>query len=230
MSGREGHSWEEDVAAYALGALPEEERSSLEEHLAGCERCRSELQRMTAAVDLLPTSVEQVEPPPALRGRLLAAAREDLSEQAAARRWSWPRLSIPRLRPALAVLAVSAAVGGGVVGYAVRGDEAPVSATVPVDSLAAGSSTSASLVRRGDDWTLRAQELPPLKRDEVFQVWVKRGGAVEPSTVFVADRHRSAVVAIPQDLGEVAEVMVTREPRGGSRTPTSPPLLRARPS
>ncbi len=73
MSDAQDHrSWRADIAAYLLGGLEPDETAALETHLEGCERCREELRWLQPAVDLLPESVEQLEPPPQLRERLMA--------------------------------------------------------------------------------------------------------------------------------------------------------------
>ena len=69
--------------------------------------------------------------------------------------------------------------------------------------------------------------LPALARDQVYEVWVQRDGTLEPSSLFVPRRDQSAEAAVPGPLDGADAVLVTREPRGGSRKPTSPPLLRA---
>ena len=51
------------LAAYALGALPEEERARLR-GISPLPQCRAELEWLRSAVDVLPASVPQVEPPP----------------------------------------------------------------------------------------------------------------------------------------------------------------------
>jgi anti-sigma-K factor RskA len=69
-------------AAYALGSLDAEDRLRLEQHLAaGCDACESALQEMSGAVTVLAASAPAVEPPPALRARILRAAREDAADQ-----------------------------------------------------------------------------------------------------------------------------------------------------
>ena len=65
--------------------------------------------------------------------------------------------------------------------------------------------------------------LPALPRDDVYEVWVERDGALEPSSLFVPRRDGSAEAAVPGSLDGADAVLVTREPRGGSREPTSRP-------
>ena len=69
--------------------------------------------------------------------------------------------------------------------------------------------------------------LPALPANEVYEVWVQRDGTLEPSRLFVPRRDRSGEAAVPGSLDGADAVLVTREPRGGSPQPTSPPLLRA---
>ncbi len=57
----------DDLAAYALGALDPGEAAALERHLAGCPACSERLLWLRPAVDLVPASVRQVEPPASLR-------------------------------------------------------------------------------------------------------------------------------------------------------------------
>ena len=58
------------VGAYAIDALEPSERTSFEEHLATCADCRAEVQSLREAAALL-AETSAVEPPPALRERLL---------------------------------------------------------------------------------------------------------------------------------------------------------------
>ena len=61
----------DELASYLLGALDPGELADLERHLAGCEDCRLELERLRPAALALPETVERVEPPPALRARVM---------------------------------------------------------------------------------------------------------------------------------------------------------------
>jgi hypothetical protein len=46
--------WREDLGAYALGHLPDEERARLEAHLDGCPDCRAEADSLLAVAQRLP--------------------------------------------------------------------------------------------------------------------------------------------------------------------------------
>jgi hypothetical protein len=69
--------------------------------------------------------------------------------------------------------------------------------------------------------------LPTLQRG-VYQAWVKRGNEVVPQPTFEVGDSGSGAVAVTEDLSRAQEVMVTREPRGGSRAPTERPILSVR--
>ncbi len=60
------------AALYSLGAMPEDEARSFEQHLAeGCDVCRSEVEAFSATAGRLPLSLEETAPPPSLRARVL---------------------------------------------------------------------------------------------------------------------------------------------------------------
>ena len=80
----------------------------------------------------------------------------------------------------------------------------------------------------GDDGAvLSAEGLPDLGGRRVYQAWVLRGDEGR------ARRRRSwpttdgsGTVAVPEDLSGADAVLVTREPRGGTRVPSENPILR----
>jgi anti-sigma-K factor RskA len=228
-----GHErYRDDLAPYALGALQEREAAELERHLAECEACRTELGWLQPAVDLLPRSIEQREPPPSLRERLMATVRAEAREASPAgtrapapRRWrDWGAML---LRPATAVAAVALLVVGAAAGYLLHepGDSSSVIAARPTS--AAPPSLAGTLEREDGSAILTMSRLPALPRDDVYEVWVERDGTLEPSSLFVPRRDGSAEAAVPASLDDADAVLVTREPRGGSQAPTSRPLLRA---
>jgi hypothetical protein len=72
------------AAAFVLGALAPEEERAVREHLATCSLSHDELAELGGVVSALAESVEQVEPPAALRDRVMAAAARDLETRRAA--------------------------------------------------------------------------------------------------------------------------------------------------
>ena len=229
MSAADHRAWEEELAAYVLGALDPAEREAVERHIAGCERCRGDLRWIGAAVEVLPASVEPHQPPARLRRRLLAAVRAEAraADGSATVLGGWRDAVARTLRPGLASAAVAVLVVGGAIGY-VAGQSGGVDETTVTARAteAAPRGAEATVVRDGDAGTLRTTGLPQPGAG-VYQVWIRDGDAIEPSTTFVVDRTGVGVAAIPAGLAGGDEVMVTREPRGGSDAPTTAPLLRA---
>jgi anti-sigma-K factor RskA len=231
----------EDVAAYMLGALEPGEAAALERHAESCVRCQAEIRWLTPALDALPEGVERLQPPPELRSRLMAGVRADAENGAAVRgdrRAAKPGLldrasawvrdlgSGPMgLRP-VAGVAVAAlvvvAVAGFAIGGGIGGDEGS-----PVTTIPAGHApgVTAKMVNEGDSGTLHLANVRQLPNDKVLEAWVQRDGKVEPvEALFVPDRKGQASTELP-DMQGVEAVMVTTEPKGGSNTPTSQPLV-----
>jgi anti-sigma-K factor RskA len=225
----------DDLAAYAIGALPRDEAAELERHLAGCESCRARLRWLQPAVDTLPASVEQLTPPARIRDELMATVRAEAEAPAespparAGPRRSWRGWGGFLLRPATAVGAIVLVVAGIAAGYALRGDpeDETTVVTARATSPALEGSVSATLEHGNDSGTLHVQELPAIDRDEVYEVWVQRAGEVEPASTFVLSMDGTAEARVPGPLEDADAVLVTREPRGGSERPTSPPVLEA---
>jgi anti-sigma-K factor RskA len=230
MSTGDHATYRDEVGAYLLGALSDSERAAFEGHLVDCAECRTEVERLRPAADLLPRSVEQVEPPPTLKRSLMEVVEREAIERDGApekerRTPLGERLRRAlggSLRPALAGAAVVLAVAiGFAVGQLGGGDEGRsiVAQTTLPDA-------SGSLKVHDDDTgTLEVRGMPSLEGDRVYQAWVQRDGMIEPEPTFEVGADGRGVVAVPEDLSDAQAVMVTREPRGGSRAPSEKPIL-----
>jgi anti-sigma-K factor RskA len=223
MSENEHERHRDELAAYLLGALEPGEAAALERHLAGCEVCRTELEWLRPAVQLLPESVPRVEAPPELRGRLMEQVRSEAESAPApsrTRRWN---LAGWTPRP-LAGLAALALVVAAVAAYAIgSGDSGGASTTTVVAGHSPG--VVAKVVRDGGSGTLHLTNLHQLPPDKVLQAWVQRGKrVVSAKTLFVPNQDGTASATI-DDMEGVNTVMVTAEPRGGSVQPTSAPIV-----
>jgi anti-sigma-K factor RskA len=219
----------DDLAAYALGALDEGEAEELRAHLEHCDECRQHLRWLQPAVDLLPRAVTQLEPPPKLRKRLMSTVRAEVRAKTREtreprRRREWRAVL---LRPATAVAAGTLLVAGAVGGYLLHQpaeNRASNYAAVPTKP---SSTASGTLERQDGSGILHVDGMPALARNQVYETWIQRDGRVEPSSLFTLGHNGSGDAAIPGPLEGADAVLVTREPRGGSPQPTSPPLLHA---
>jgi hypothetical protein len=238
--------WHDDLAAYALDALETNEADRVEAHLAGCSSCTERLRWLQPAIDMLPVTVAQMDPSADLRERLMSTVRaEDAPApvQSQARPAPAParrrRLRLPvfgdlGLRPALAGFGVFLLLVAGVAGYALNdegGTGSTSERTYAARSLEGNGLMGGTLVVDGDKGSLEVNGMPPNKGNQVYQAWIREspaeGGSVKPSSVFVVSGDGTGSVGIPRGLDDAAEVMVTREPKGGSQHPSESPLISA---
>jgi hypothetical protein len=233
-------TYREEIGAYLLGALTDDEREAFEQHMEDCVECRAEIEQLRPAADALPRSVEQVEPPVSLKTSLMEIVEREAREAAAGegeQTWAAPparsrpplreRLRLPSLRPAFAV---GALLLGLAVGFAVAqlgGDEGArtVAATVDQDRIPQGSGDLRIEGDGEDGAILRVNQMPDLRGREVYQAWVQRDGMVIPQPTFEVGPDGSGAVAVPEDLSDAQAVLVTREARGGATEPSEQPIL-----
>src|SRR5207247_3407778 len=92
---------------------------------------------------------------------------------------------------------------------------------------------AAVLTVQGHHGRLHTLRFPRPAPGRVYELWLQRerGSRLEPtSELFTVDRDGTASVDVPGDLRHVARIMVTAEPRGGSRVPSGPPVLTVTPA
>ena len=239
MSENDHKRWSEDVAAYMLGALEPDEAAALERHAEECERCRADVRWLAPALQALPEAVEREQPPPALRARIMAEVERDAGATAPAggaparpgllgRAADWLRdlgAGPMGLRP-VAGVAVAVLVIAAVAGYAIGGGIGSDESGEPTTFTAGNPpGVTAKMISEGDSGTLHLANVKPLPGDRVLEAWVQRDGEVEAvEALFVPDREGRASTQLP-DLEGVEVVMVTTEPKGGSGSPTSAPIV-----
>jgi len=213
---------DELIAAHALHALDPQDERLVEEHLAGCERCRAQLREMEAVSAAIALSAPGAQPPPELRDRVIAAIGPVVPapaepERGRERRWSWwPRVSAVAV-PVLAVAVVALAVWN----VSLRNDQsahdiAAVTNVGNVGSLVAYQSGDATLVGN----------LRPAPANHTYEAWVIPQGQSVPVAAgtfpggdgisFTLTRHAS-----PGDT-----VVITLEPGSGGPTPKGPAVAK----
>lgn len=201
------------AAAYALDALDPEDRWTYERHLDTCERCREEVAALRDSATELAYAAEGPEPPPELRERILAAARNEPRTAKIVplpRRWLFPATAVA------AVAAACAAVGLGLWANSLRDG--------PPQRVVAVQGAPGNLIVSGDRATLVVclDEAAPSK---TYEAWVIEAQRPRPAGIFPGGCS-SVPLDEPVEPGDV--VAVTLEPAGGSDQPTSDVLATAR--
>lgn len=243
--------------AYALDALSPEEAEAFRSHLASCASCAEEVEEFRSAAAHM-GSAEMMAPPPALKAKVLAAAARTpqlppvpaaaptapAAEAPAQRSGSGDAggIVIPLRRSWLPRLAAAAAavvlVGGGVAILSQQGSEDPqlsVAAsavfeaddarTVTVETRNGGELT-VGVSRARNEMAVDTRDLPQLDPEHVYQIWSVTNG-VMASQGLVTDLDTGAAMALP---GDDALVAITVEPRGGSESPTTKPIISVDPA
>src|SRR2546423_14342476 len=75
---------QDELEAYALGALDPTDAERVAEHLGDCASCRNDAAALAEVVGTLPETVTPRDPRPALRDRILAAAGNETRRSAIA--------------------------------------------------------------------------------------------------------------------------------------------------
>jgi anti-sigma-K factor RskA len=218
----------EDAAPYVLDALTEAERGAFEAHLQDCEGCREEVASLQPVVAALAAAVPQGQAPSPLKDSVMRTVameaglrRRQAPGQDGALRgrpsWSWPSW-----RVALGVAATFAL--GVVVALALSGGG--TGGTRLIRAQVTFPRASALLRIEGSSAELDIADMPQSPRGKVYELWVKRAGAAEPTNaLFTVSSTGRATVGVPGGVRGVKVVMVTAEPQGGTSVPTSSPVV-----
>ncbi|HYU81924.1 MAG TPA: anti-sigma factor [Candidatus Polarisedimenticolia bacterium] len=102
----------DELEAYALGALGAADAERVADHLGSCASCRDDAASLAEVVGTLPETVTPRDPKPALRDRILAAARTETPPPARAQSRRWTFGAVRPTRVAFAGLLASVIVLG----------------------------------------------------------------------------------------------------------------------
>ena len=224
---------EEMIAARALGGLEPDEADELSRimstHGASCAECR----RLTAAYEetagRLAFAVGPDEIPVGMEDRLLGA----ISERP--RRLERPRRRVASLVAAAAALLL---VAGGVGGYLLAPRQTPGlseaaayvsqpgARVVPLQGSGRGNVALAYHPGLRVAYLI-GSGLASLPRSKVYELWLMRGGNLQPGATFSAPDH-VVVVRIPSDASDASLAAVTVERAPGAAHPTANPIFSAR--
>jgi anti-sigma-K factor RskA len=235
------------LGAFALGAVDAEEAATVRAHLATCAECQAQMAELWLAVDSLPGTIEPMEPPPALRDRIAATiAAEAAAPAPAATAPSGspvpepvptpipaPPMPEPLRKPAsfwsratpwAAAAAILLLLSAGLLIWNLRLREQI--ATAPVAEMIALAPTDVAPGARGEVtyhpqdrlFMLDVRDLPQLKPDQVYEVWLIGANGPKPAGTFDRPTDQHAIVA-DRDLYNT--LAITAEPGPlGTEAPT----------
>jgi anti-sigma-K factor RskA len=220
-----------DAASYVLGALGDPEHDAFLEHLSTCSVCREEVASLEIVVSSLPSAVPQFAAPAHLKDRVMNTVTREARAQEAARGESRAEVSSPRRRewfaswrPALGGIATAAAlVVVAILAFSTGGSGTK---SHVFKAQVTAPRASASVRVSGSHADLTVADMPQSPSGHVYEVWIKRAGNPQPTdALFTVSNSGSATVGVPGDIKGVTEILVTAEPLGGSRVPTSKPVI-----
>lgn len=227
--------------AYALGALPEQERRELEEYLAAHPERQAEIDELGNVASLLALSPQEQEPPPELRRSIMDVVEAE-AQRPPARTRSWlagvrELLSVKNLALAAAALLVIGLFSWNMLlqdqvqdlqGQVASLQESQETRMVALAGTGAAQQAQVEVILIKDQKAvLTAEDMPSVPKNKTYQIWVIEGDVPQPSGLFKPDGGTvAAVVEKPLDEDDV--IAITIEPDGGSQQPTTNPMLTAK--
>jgi anti-sigma-K factor RskA len=222
------------TGAYALDALDDVERAGFERHLRDCDSCTIEVMEFRESAVSLAERVFDAAPV-GMRSRVLAEVRT--TRQQSPGRVSLHRPSLRRTL-ATAVAAMVIAAGAGLGGVAWQGHRAAHTAQVEASGLArvmtdpgrievVGAPSvggTATVVAAGGSAVFATDKLPAPPTGKAYQLWLIRPDQKITSAGLLKLRHGSGQ-SLVTGVTVGSQVAVSVEPAGGSKQPTTKPVL-----
>jgi anti-sigma-K factor RskA len=220
------------AGAYAVDALPDDERAFFERHLEACEACRHEVDEFSATTASLGVAAAEVAPA-RLREQTLALA--DQTRQLPPE----PAASAPERTPGRRMLGVAAValavavigVGALAVSLQLRVQELETAVAQPeggssvASVLVASDSHSVSMQASGEgtarfiysaernESMLVAEGLRKLPEGDVYQVWLHQDGEPTPVAIFDARDGQPVTKLVSGEVADASALAITVEPR-----------------
>lgn len=229
----------EALAAYALDALPVDERLNLVEHLAECRSHDEELSGYRIVAERLALTVETPAQPAALKSSILAAFDRELAPPVAPVAAAPVSTPIPAAveppapsrsggffaifrQPALAY-GIAAALLIAVVSLAAWNISLQDNGEDVMTTAAAGPGMSLNVIYYADrQVAVLDVDMPPPSAGQVYQAWMIADGKPVSLGVLASNSGRQAFAA---DMHTANAIAISVEPAGGSSAPTSTPVV-----
>lgn len=224
----------DDAAAYVLGAMSDLEREAFRvKMMRSCELGRY-VESLERVGDAMLTSAPLVAVPDSIGASIMAEAQRDLDAREI--------LASPRGAPAkqrggagshffrpvaltLSILVVALgafAIGGGFESS--DQSDAPLTASFNAPTA---PQMNGEVKAAGDGAAVNVSGMETDLGDDVYQLWVQHDNTVYAAPVFTVSGDGTGHAFINRELAPGDTVMITREPAGGSKEPTSKPLASA---
>jgi anti-sigma-K factor RskA len=217
----------DNAAPYVLGALEEHEQEEFRRHLQSCAVCREEVAALQVVTGALSAAVEPHSASAELKQRMMASVREDsrgatvdeAGRKRARRSWApaftWS-LAVPGALVLVAIVVAVIALSSGSSG----------SSATHVYRATAPTGADVSLRVSDGRGQLEISGMPQTPPRQIYEVWIKRGSALVPTdALFTVTSKGDATVGVPGSLRGAAAVLVTSEPLGGTKVPTTTPVI-----
>jgi len=238
--------WLQRAEIYSLGALDGEELAQFETHLAsGCRLCENHLRETRETLTILPRSLTPLDPPPAIKTRLLQhiAGAEAMPTQARPiYRWLWwgvgagalaaasllitlwnlsvTRQELQRLEDRLSALQTELVKQEEVIQFLSDPQVRLIHlAGLPPSPGAAGRLLWNPAARTG---LFLTTGLPQTPAEKAYELWAITGDEPVPAGVFTVDQRGRALFQLPPlpEAKTFDKFAVTLEPKGGVPKPT----------
>jgi anti-sigma-K factor RskA len=223
------------AGAYALDALDDIERAAFTRHMADCESCTTEVAELRETTTRL-AAASAVTPPARLRAQVL--------EQVSRTRQLSPPVPAPRAtatasrsRRWLAAAAAGVLIAAGAAGatYAIQDHRVRVAQSQASESEqikqvlgASDAKVASGQIDGGNVVVVTSSALDksvvvvkslPTPGSQAYQLWMAFGG--EARSIGVLPAGASSAIRLIPDTNGASAFMISREPPGGSATPTT---------
>ena len=200
------------TGAHVLHATTDTERVAFQRHLAGCGPCAEEVRELRETAARLGLAAAAT-PPECLRHAVLARIHR-----------APPRVPVRLAAAAAAVLLAAAVSLGGILVtrqddlHDIRHQVTAVAAVVLADDAQVAHAGGATLVvSRAQDRAVLLTDLPPLPAARVYQAWAAEGTRFTSAGTLTGNPAATELT----NIGAADRIVITVEPEGGSRRPTT---------
>ncbi len=234
---------------YALGAASPEERAAVEAYAAAHPEARARLDEMLRSAALLPYAALPVNPPPALKERILDRARAEAAASRAPQRVSGRSRRRGWLMPAFSLASLLISVAAILWGISLRNQvlqlqvqtaalqqelnsqrtvlaqiSSPNARTFAVAGTPLQPEAHGQLIADASTGSavLIVSGLKQLSPGSTYEFWLIQGKNAVPAGLFNVDAEGRAILPVPHNpaLASYNVVGVSIEPAGGSPQPS----------